>query len=153
MPVRTPVFEIAQSDVESSPVSPASPRMNLPSVWKLPEMDALTAKHPSRATSRPKADSSWVTLVIPGNSLRQIGLSQIPESLRASRGLPMTGYMPRQEHRPTRSQERYSESIRSFKALPVRRMGCLAPCRSLDSLQRVIQGSARILRDTAISSR
>ena len=44
MPVNTPVLEISQSEVLTSPVSPLSPKMKRPAVWKLLEMEALPSR-------------------------------------------------------------------------------------------------------------
>ena len=52
IPVKAPVEEISQSDVLISPVSPLSPKMNLPAVWKLSEIEALPSKKVLPSTSR-----------------------------------------------------------------------------------------------------
>ena len=44
MPDILPVLDMSQSLVLISPVSPLSPKMNLPLVWKLPEILALLLK-------------------------------------------------------------------------------------------------------------
>ena len=45
-PVMAPVADISQSLVSINPVSPLSPKMNLPAVWKLPAIDALPLNLP-----------------------------------------------------------------------------------------------------------
>ena len=52
MPVRAPVLDMSQSEVLISPVSPLSPKMNLPPVWKLPEIEALESRKVLASTSR-----------------------------------------------------------------------------------------------------
>ena len=44
MPVKAPVLDMSQSLVLISPVSPLSPNMKRPDVWKLPEMEALPSR-------------------------------------------------------------------------------------------------------------
>ena len=51
-PERLPVVEISQSEVLISPVSPLSPKMKRPAVWKLPEMEALESKKALPSVSR-----------------------------------------------------------------------------------------------------
>ena len=41
MPVNAPAAAMSQSEVLISPVSPLSPKMNRPEVWKLAEMEAV----------------------------------------------------------------------------------------------------------------
>src|SRR3989344_7043417 len=53
MPERLPVAEMSQSLVLISPVSPLSPKMNLPAVWKLAAMEAAPSKKTSLSTSSP----------------------------------------------------------------------------------------------------
>src|SRR3989344_8873185 len=55
MPERLPPADMSQSLVLISPVSPLSPKMNLPAVWKLPEMLALPSKKTLPSTSRAPA--------------------------------------------------------------------------------------------------
>ena len=52
MPVKAPASEISQSLVSMAPVSPLSPKMNRPAVWKLPEIEALPSKKALPSTSR-----------------------------------------------------------------------------------------------------
>ena len=52
IPVKAPVVEMSQSEVLISPVSPLSPKMNLPAVWKLLEILALPSKKELPSTSR-----------------------------------------------------------------------------------------------------
>ena len=52
IPVRLPVADISQSLVSIKPVSPLSPRMKRPDVWKLPEIEALPSKKTLPSTSR-----------------------------------------------------------------------------------------------------
>ena len=52
MPVKAPVLDISQSLVLISPVSPLSPRTNLPAIWKLLEILALPSKKALPSISR-----------------------------------------------------------------------------------------------------
>src|SRR3989338_1731883 len=52
IPVKTPVSEISQSLVLSAPVSPPSPKMKRPSVWKLPEIEAAESAKKEPSISR-----------------------------------------------------------------------------------------------------
>ena len=50
--VMAPVADMSQSEVLIRPVSPLSPNMNLPDVWKLPEMEAAESRKTFEFTSR-----------------------------------------------------------------------------------------------------
>src|SRR3989338_6876342 len=53
IPERLPVAEISQSEVLISPVSPLSPKMKRPAVWKLAAMEAAPSKKAALSTSNP----------------------------------------------------------------------------------------------------
>ena len=62
IPVKAPVLEMSQSEVLISPVSPLSPRMNRPAVWKLSDMEALPSKWTIPSTSRASVIRRWEVL-------------------------------------------------------------------------------------------
>src|SRR3989338_9955693 len=53
IPVKIPVAEISQSEVLISPVSPLSPKMKRPAVWKLAAMEPAPSKKAALSTSNP----------------------------------------------------------------------------------------------------
>src|SRR3989338_4457007 len=65
-PVMAPVLEMSQSEVLISPVSPLSPKMKRPDVWKLSEIEALEPKKTLPDMEAVPPTSNMVLMTLPG---------------------------------------------------------------------------------------